>query len=81
MIGSVRKKKGADQDIGLEGLPQNWHFLTFPEHFLAARGHSLRNPDAFRSSLPAYNPMGEVLHFAMQYWSNCIRQKAHREGK
>ncbi len=42
----------------MEGLPQNWHFLTFPEHFLAARGHSLRNPDAFRSSLPAYNPMG-----------------------
>ncbi|WP_156042974.1 hypothetical protein [Robinsoniella sp. KNHs210] len=65
----------------MEGLPQNWHFLTFPEHFLAARGHSLRNPDAFRSSLPAYNPMGEVLHFAMQYWSNCIRQKALREGK
>ena len=53
MIGSVRKEKGADQDIGLEGLPQNWHFLTFPEHFLAARGHSLRNPDAFRSSVPA----------------------------
>ena len=35
MIGSVQKEKGADQDIGLEGLPQNWHFLTFPEHFLA----------------------------------------------
>ena len=51
--GSVRKEKGADQDIDLEGLPQNWHFLTFPEHFLAARGHSLRNPDAFRSSVPA----------------------------
>ncbi|KLU69001.1 MAG: hypothetical protein RHS_5178 [Robinsoniella sp. RHS] len=33
--GSVRKEKGADQDIGLEGLPQNWHFLTFPKHFLA----------------------------------------------
>ncbi|KLU72630.1 MAG: hypothetical protein RHS_1327 [Robinsoniella sp. RHS] len=44
----------------MEGLPQNWHFLTFPEYFLAARGHSLRNPDAFRSSLPAYNPMGAV---------------------
>ena len=58
MIGSVQKEKGASQDIDLEGLPQNWHFLTFPEPFLAARGHSLRNPDAFRSSLPAYNPMG-----------------------
>ncbi|WP_394924212.1 hypothetical protein, partial [uncultured Robinsoniella sp.] len=46
--GSVRKEKGASQDIDLEGLPQNWYFLTFPEHFLAARGHSLRNPDAFR---------------------------------
>ena len=57
MIGSVRKEKGASQDIDLEGLPQNWYFLTFPEHFLAARGHSLRNPDAFRSSVPAYNPM------------------------
>ena len=39
-------------------LPQNWYFLTFAEPFLAARGHSLRNPDAFRSSVPAYNPMG-----------------------
>ncbi len=57
MIGIVRKEKGASQDIDLEGLPQNWHFLTFPEPFLAARGHSLRNPDAFRSSVPAYNPM------------------------
>ena len=57
-IGSVRKEKGTDQDIGLECLTQNWHFLTFPKRFLAARGHSLRNPDAFRSSLPAYNPMG-----------------------
>ena len=54
----MRKEKGADQDIGLEYLTQNWHFLTFPEPFLAARGHSLRNPDAFRSSVPAYNPMG-----------------------
>ena len=44
--------------MGLEGLPQNWHFLTFPKPFLAARGHSLRNPDGFGSSLPAYNPMG-----------------------
>ena len=34
-------------------LPQNWYFLTFAERFLAARRHSLRNPDAFRSSLPA----------------------------
>ncbi len=57
MIGSLRKEKGASQDIDLEGLPQNWYFLTFPERFLAARGHSLRNPDAFRSSVPAYNPM------------------------
>ena len=56
--GSVRKEKGADQDIGLEGLPQNWHFLTLPEHFLAARGHSHLNPDGFGSSVPAYNPMG-----------------------
>ena len=54
----MRKEKGADQDIGLEYLTQNWHFLTFPEPFLAARGHSLRNPGAFRSSVPAYNPMG-----------------------
>ncbi len=38
--------------------PQNWYFLTFPKSFLAARGHSPRNPDAFRSSVPAYNPMG-----------------------
>ena len=51
--GSVRKEKGAAHDRRLEGLPQNWHFLTFPERFLAARGHSLRNTDAFRSSLPA----------------------------
>ena len=39
-------------------LPQNWYFLTFAERFLAARGHSLRNPDAFRSSVPAQYPMG-----------------------
>ncbi|MFD1406540.1 hypothetical protein [Robinsoniella peoriensis] len=56
-------------------------FSNLPRALLAARGHSFRNPDAFRSSLPAYNPMGEVLHFAMQYWSNCIRQKSLREGK
>ncbi|KLU72038.1 MAG: hypothetical protein RHS_2123 [Robinsoniella sp. RHS] len=67
LVVSVRKEKAADQDRCLEGLTQNWYFLTFPEHFLAARGHSLQNPDAFCSSLPAYNPMGEVLHFAMQY--------------
>ncbi len=55
--GSVRKEKGGSQDIDLEGLPQNWYFLTFPKHFLAARGHSPRNPDAFLGSVPAYNPM------------------------
>ena len=44
--------------MGSVSWPQNWYFLTFPKRFLAARGHSLRNPDAFRSSLPAYNPMG-----------------------
>ncbi len=38
--------------------PQNWYFLTFPKCFLAARGHSPRNPDAFLGSVPAYNPMG-----------------------
>ena len=38
--------------------PQNWYFLTFPKSFLAARGHSPRNPDAFLGSVPAYNPMG-----------------------
>ena len=38
-VGSVPKEKGASQDIDLEGLPQNWNFLTFPEPFLAARGH------------------------------------------
>ena len=38
--------------------PQNWYFLTFPKRFLAARGHSPRNPDAFLGSVPAYNPMG-----------------------
>ena len=51
--GSVRKGKGADLDWWLDGLTQNWHFLTFPERFLAARGHSHRNPDGFRCSLPA----------------------------
>ena len=53
LVGSVRKEKGADQERCLEGLTQNWHFLTFPKRFLAARGYSLRNPDAFRSSVPA----------------------------
>ncbi len=39
---------------------QNWYFLTFPKGFLAARRHSLRNPDGFRSSLPASYPMGAI---------------------
>ena len=39
-------------------LTQNWYFLSFPKSFLAARGHSPRNPDAFLGSVPAYNPMG-----------------------
>ena len=53
LVGSVRKEKGADQERCLEGLTQNWHFLTFPKRFLAARGHSPRNPDAFLGSVPA----------------------------
>jgi len=57
---SVRKEKGADLDWCLEGLTQNWHFLTFLKRFLAARGHSLRNPDGFRSSLPSSYPMGAI---------------------
>ena len=51
MIGSVRKEKGADQDIGLECLTQNWHFLTFPEHFWRHAG--------IRSEI--------LMHFAAQY--------------
>ncbi|MBS5081006.1 MAG: hypothetical protein E7B11_07305 [Clostridiales bacterium] len=46
--------------MGEGSVEQNWYFLTFPKRFLAARGHSLRNPDGFRSSLPASYPMGAI---------------------
>ena len=50
-------------------LPQNWYFLSFPKSFLAARGYSPRNPDAFLGSVPDGSQ------------SNTIRQKTLREAK